>query len=186
MEEARHWRARHDDELPAREQAYLAAVLSLANRATRLRWVAALGTIALLSLMVLGGSVALIQVRLAERRAVDEAVVAGREAERARLAETQVKAQLDAIRREQEEKRRAQAEVKRGKEDLRVVNSRLEEALGRSEQESQRAREAAASAHRLADSLQKSNGRLEKLLADERARAERLERERRKITTELR
>jgi len=38
----------------------------------------------------------------------------------------------------------------------------------------------------MAETVQKANAKLEKLLADERARAEKLERERRKITTELR
>jgi len=123
--------------------------------------------------------VALVGVRTAERRAVAEA-------ERARHAESQVTAQLDAIRNATTEKQRAQAEVKRGKEDLRVVNDQLQLALTNSEMESQHAKEAAARAQQLASSLQKSNAQLEKLLDDARARAEKLERERRKITTELR
>ena len=118
-------------------------------------------------------------VRSAERHAVAEA-------ERARLAEAQVTAQLDAIRRAQTEKQRAQAEVKRGKEDLRVVNEQLQEALTKSELEGKKAQDSAARAQTLASSLQKSNAQLEKLLNDARARAEKLERERRKITTELR
>jgi eukaryotic-like serine/threonine-protein kinase len=172
--------------LPPKEAEFLAAVLALATRATRVRRAAALGTIAFLSLVIAGGAVALVGVRRAERRAVDEAGVAEREAERARLAESKVTAQLDAIRREQTEKQRAQAEVKRGKEDLRVVNAQLEEALAKSELESKHAHDAAASARAMADTVQKANAKLEKLLADERARAERLQRERRKITTELR
>jgi serine/threonine protein kinase len=186
MEEARLWRARHADVLPPKEQEYLDAVFALANRAQRLRRTIAIGTIAFLSLVIALGAVALLQVRMAERRAVDEAAVASREAERARAAEAQVKAQLEMVRSAQEARNQAQSEVVRGKADLRVVNAQLQDALVKAEAESKRAREAADGSHRMAESLQKANGRLEKLLADERARAERLERERRKITTELR
>ena len=179
MEEARLWRARHADALPPREAEFLAAVVALATRATRVRRAIAIGTIALLSLVIAGGAVAFVGVHRAEKRAVEEAGVAEREAARARLAEAKVTEQLDAIRREQDEKQRAQSEVKRGKEDLRVVNAQLQEALTKSELESKHARA-------MADSVQKANATLEKLLAVERARAEKLERERRKITTELR
>jgi hypothetical protein len=179
MEEARLWRARHDEPLPEREQRYLDAVLALATRATRVRRAAALGTIAFLSLVVALGGVALVHVRSAERRAVAEAG-------RARAAEAQVKAQLDAVQRAEAEKQRAQTEVRRGKQDLAAVNVQLEEALRKSELEGKKAQDAAARAQTLAASLQKSNAQLEKLLDDARARAEKLERERKKITTELR
>ena len=54
------------------------------------------------------------------------------------------------------------------------------------ESESKHAQESAAQASQMADSLQKTNSHLEKLLNDERARSERLEKERRKIASELR
>jgi hypothetical protein len=186
MEEARLWRARHSDTLPAREQQYLDAVFALANRASRLRRTAAVGTIGFLSLVIAGGAVALVQIHHAQERAVQEAAVATREAERARAAEAEVQKQLDVIRSEQDARTRAQAEVKRGKLDLASANAQLELALEKAEQESKHAREAADAARKSADNLQKANVKLEKLLADERARAERLERERRKITNELR
>jgi hypothetical protein len=144
------------------------------------------GVIGFLSLVIALGAVALLEVRNAERRAVDEAALASREAQRARDAEAEVKAQLQVVQREQAAKRSAQAEARRGKEDLAVVNTQLEDALSRTEAESKRAREAADAARKMADTVQKANAKLEKLLADERARAERLERERRKITNELR
>jgi serine/threonine protein kinase len=178
-EEARLWRARHADVVPPKEQEFLDAVFALATRAQRVRRTIAVGTIAFLSLVVALGGAHLHQGHRAERRAVDEAGLAGREAERARSAEAQVKSQLDLLKREQEAKRSAQAEVQRGKKDLSFVNEQLELALKKAEDETQRE-------HKLAESVQKANARLEKLLADERARAEKLERERRKITTELR
>jgi hypothetical protein len=193
MEEARLWRARHPDRLPAREQAFVDAVLQLGTRAQRLRRGAALGAIALLSAVVAGGAIALVQVRRAERSAIGQADVASREATRARQAEDRVTQQLDVIRREQAAKAAAETEVQRGKQDLRAANADLEKALARAEaesklaqSESKRAQDAASKASDLADSVQKTNARLEKLLAEERARAERLEKERRKISNELR
>ena len=193
MEDAQRWRSRHREILPPNEQQYLDAVASLATRATRRRRAAVAGTIVALSLVIAGGAVALLQVRHAERLAVAQANVARREATRARNAETEVKAQLEVVRREQEAKARAQAEVKRSREDLRSVNADLETALGRTEAESRRARaaaetarQAAASSRALASSLGVSNGRLEELVQEEHARAERLERERGKLATELR
>ena len=126
------------------------------------------------------------QVQRAERRALDEAGVASREANRARQAEDQVKAQLDVIQREHAAKAAAENEVQRGREGLRAANADLRKAVARAEDESKRAQDAAGKATTLAESLKKSNVRLEKLLADERARAERLESERRKIASELR
>jgi hypothetical protein len=136
--------------------------------------------------VVAGGAIALVQVRQAERAAVAQADVAGREAARARQAEDQVRRQLEVIRREQAAKSAAESQVERGKQDLRVANTDLQKAVVRAEAESARAKDEAARASGLADSLQQSNAHLEKLLADERARALRLEGERRKITSELR
>jgi hypothetical protein len=193
MDEARVWRARHPDRLPEREQAFVDAVVQLGTRAQRLRRGAAIGAIGLLSAVLAGGAIAFVQVRRAERSAINQADVASREATRARQAEDRVTQQLEVIRREQAAKTAAESEVQRGKQDLRAANADLQKALGRAEaesklaqSESKRAQDAAAKASGLADSVQKTNARLEKLLAEERARAERLQKERQKITNELR
>jgi len=95
--------------------------------------------------------------------------------------------------REQLAKAAAETAVEQGKQDLRTANADLQKALARAESESKvaqseskRAQDAAARASDLAGSVQKTNARLEQMLADERARAERLEKERRKIAVELR
>jgi hypothetical protein len=67
-----------------------------------------------------------------------------------------------------------------------VVNQQLEKALGQARVESEAARASAHKATELADSLQKANASLSRLLAEEHARAEKLQQERKKITTELR
>jgi hypothetical protein len=193
MEEARLWQVRHRDRLPEREQAFLDAVVQLGTRAERLRRGAALGAIGLLSVVVAGGAIAFVKTQRAEQSAIKQADVASREATRARQAEDRVKDQLDVIKREQAAKAAAEIAVERGKQDLRAANADLQKALARAESESKiaqseskRAQDAAARASDLAGSVQKTNARLEQMLADERARTERLEKERRKIAVELR
>jgi ABC-type multidrug transport system fused ATPase/permease subunit len=186
LEEARLWRARHPAELPEKDQAFLDAAFALATRAQRVRRAVVVGTIGLLAGMVVVGAVALVQVRRAETLAVEQAQVAQREAERARAAEATSTLQLVELKREQEAKAQAEAEVARGKGDLRVVNQQLEKALGQARVESEAARASAHKATELADSLQKANASLSRLLAEEHARAEKLQQERKKITTELR
>jgi eukaryotic-like serine/threonine-protein kinase len=186
MAEARLWRARHSDPLPEREQAFIDALIQLGTRAQNLRRGAAAGAIGLLSIVIAVGSIAFVQVRRAEHAALREADVAGREATRARAAEDKITAQLQVIRREQAAKAAAETEVQRGKQDLRAANVDLQRALVKTEAESKRAQDAAERAVTLADSLRTTNARLEQLLAEERARTERLQNERRKITNELR
>ncbi len=70
MDEARLWRARHADVLPAKEQEFLHAVFLLATRAQRVRRAIVIGTIAVLSLVIAGGAVALVEIRQAQQLAV--------------------------------------------------------------------------------------------------------------------
>jgi eukaryotic-like serine/threonine-protein kinase len=185
MDEGRLWRARHPDRLPDREQSFLEAVAQLGTRAQRLRRGAALGVIGFLSAVVAAGTIAFVQVQRAERSAVRQADVASREATRARQAEDRVRDQLAVIKREQAAKAAAETAVERGKQDLHAANADLQKALAHAETESKRAQDAAAKASGLADSVQKTNARLEQMLAQERARAERLEKERGKIAIDL-
>jgi serine/threonine protein kinase len=108
QEEAVRFRKRFAGALAHRERDYLDAVVQLATRSTRLRRGAALGTIAMLSLIVAGGAIALFRIRRAEREAVHQATVAQLEATRAREAEGTVSQQLRIIR--QEEAARVEAE----------------------------------------------------------------------------
>jgi hypothetical protein len=186
FEEARQWRARHAERLPDREQAYLEAVIDMGTRAQRVRRGATIGAIGLLSAIVAAGAVALVQIRRAERAALNEADVASREATRAKEAEDRITQQLDVIKREQAAKAEAEHQIALGKEDLHAANLNLQNALERAESESQIAQTQSKRAQEAADAAQKTNVRLEKLLADERARAEKLEKERRKIASELR
>jgi hypothetical protein len=191
--EARHWRNRFSGELASREEQFLGAVFALASRSVRIRRAVVLGIIGTLVAIVAGGSVALTSIRRAKLAAVDEAVRAQREAERARTAEQRIKDQLTVIENEQHANEQARAEVERGKVQLGAVNGELEQALAKAQDESQkaqgesqRAKAEATRAQDLADSLKRSNEQLERLLAEEKARAQRLEQERQKIGTRLR
>jgi serine/threonine protein kinase len=186
FEETRQWRARYATRLPEREQEFLDAVIEVGTRAQRLRRGATLGALGLLSAIVAAGAIALVQIRRAERAAIKEAEVASREASRARQAEDRVIQQLEVTKREQKAKAEAETQVARGKEDLTSANARLKKAVERAESESRIAQTESARAQEAADATEKTNARLEKLLADERARAEKLEKERRKIESELR
>lgn len=190
--EARHWRSRFAGELAPREAQFLSAVFALYSRSARIRRAVVLGTIGVLLVIVAAGAVALTSIRRAKLDAVDQASRAIREAERARSAESRIKDQLGVIANEQRAKEKAREEVEHGKAQLDVVNRDLQDALvkakgesQKAEDESKHARDAAARAQTLADSLKRSNEQLERLLAEEKAHAQRLEEERKKIGTRL-
>jgi eukaryotic-like serine/threonine-protein kinase len=183
--DARRFRARRGGELAPRERAFLEAAFALDTRAARLRRAVVTTMIALLSITVAIGAVALVRIRGAEKNARAEAARAQREAEHAREAERRVSDQLALLRAEQRAKQAAQAEAARGKEDLADANGQLRSALHNAQVESTHAHDEATRANDLAASLQKTNARLERLLAEERARGERLARERSKLATEL-
>jgi hypothetical protein len=204
--DARLFRARFKGELPERERRYLDEVLALETRAQRRRRIAVIATIALLLALVAAGAVGLVSIRRAERRAVaeagraqeqsdlatNEAERAQRETERAqteavraRDAERTVADQLRRLQEEQAAKERAEraareaeGEIVEKDQDLAEANTRLREALARAKDESRKARDAQVRAERAAADL-------EQALAREKARAERLEKERKKIQTEL-
>ncbi len=204
--EARAWRARYRGELTAGEQDFLRAVFALADRAQRVRLAVAGGLVALLLVVVIVGAIALVSVRNAERDTRAQMVRAQQEADRARDAERRVQEQLDLLRSEQAARQSAQADATRAQgtveqreAELERANAELTAALTRAEaaqtlaeqqgrraaEESGRARTAADQSRQKSEALEKANARLQELLQRERERAERLERERRKITTEL-
>jgi hypothetical protein len=73
MEEARLWRVRSSRELPPREEAFLAAVFALANRAARVRRRRLVAAFAFLIALVASAAVALFMIRDAEQRANTQA-----------------------------------------------------------------------------------------------------------------
>jgi serine/threonine protein kinase len=192
MEEARQFRRRYRGELSALEQALLDATFELATRSARRKRVAVLAAFAVLVVGIAAAVIALVMIRSAERDALEQADRATHEALRARAAELKVKDQLSVIEAEKRDKEKFRAEadekgeqVVKGQEALSIKNVELSKALAKAEAEGRRAKQAQKSAERAAADQRKTNARLQKLLEKERARAERLEKQRKKITTDL-
>ena len=234
MEEARRWHAQRPRQLPARDQAFLEAVLALGRRSRRVRRIALVAAFVVLGVIAAGSSTAYVLVRDAERgrvsalekrldaehrglvalgallteeqlRAAAEAglitaqqlaaiseerrLVAERQranAEESRLAAERERAAAQAALRRAEAERRAAehaaqqhaADAQLTREQLIEQNRRLEDALAAAQRESKRAEAARAEA-------EKTKTQLQQALATEKARVQKLEDEKRKISTKL-
>lgn len=190
--EARQFRSRYRGEMPARDRAFLDSVFDLDTRAVRRKRRIVVGAFAFLVGLVGIGAIALVAIQGAQRQAVDEKDRAEQEAQRAKTAEGKIRDQLDVIEREKtaKEKFRAEAtekgvEVEKGREALAAKAIALQAALVRAEADREKAKAAAARAGRAASDEKQANARLERLLVKERKRAERLEKQRKKIITDL-
>jgi eukaryotic-like serine/threonine-protein kinase len=130
----------------------------------------------------------------AERLSAVEAVAREQiEADRAHKAEARVKAQLDQIRAEQDARAVAEAEARAKRDEAELSREQLQRALARTreekliaEQESFKARDAEARAEAAAKAEKAIREEAEALYQKEKARAEQLEAESRKITNQLR
>ena len=102
MEEAQHWARTRSRQLPAREQAFLDAVLRLARRGRRIRFAAVVATISVLAAIAGGGWIAFVKVRAAEQVASENADRAQKALD-AKIAEEKArqKAEADRIAAEQ-------------------------------------------------------------------------------------
>jgi eukaryotic-like serine/threonine-protein kinase len=190
MEEARRWYALGPRELPARERAFLEAVLALARRGKRARRVMMIVGITLLAAVAAGASIALVWIRGAEQqaslnavRAEDEAKKATlaleqmQEKERERLAAEARKAQAEAEKQEVEvAKQRAEATVER--KDTELAASLAEARVARDRAERERAKAEATAAK-----LEKATAQLKAINAKQQAEIERMKAE--KLTKTL-
>jgi hypothetical protein len=199
LDDARRCVARQREELPPRERSYLEAALWQANRSVRLRRALVVGAFTVLAAVALGAAIALVQIRDAERVALEaervaresereareQAEVARQEAERAHGAERKVSEQLTLLRAEENARVAAESLATEAAEDLRVSNEelgrsnvQLQSALERAEQAAQQAAAATLAERELSQ-------KLERLLQKERDRVEELERKRGKIIDDL-
>jgi hypothetical protein len=131
LDEAVRFRQRYQGPLAERERAYLDASVQLAERASRTKRLAVVGTIAFLSLLVAAGAVALFEIRAAERVAVENADQAEREASRARTAEKTVTSQLQKIKKEEAARLAAEAEALRAVRAAGLTRDELEHAYAK-------------------------------------------------------
>ena len=163
LAEARIWRKRSPEYiLPPIEGAFLAAVFKDAARTERRRKTLWATAFVMLAVVAAGAVIALVQIRDAEKSAVDEAQRARAEATRASKALEQAKrAQQVATtasgkakqasaqaQQESERARRASEQVAMSEEDLRDANARLAKTAKQARHERDRARAAQAKAER--------------------------------------
>ena len=199
IEDARTFARRYKGQLPARERAFLDAVLELGTRAARRRRGLVIGAFVVLVGLVAAAAVALVSIREAERTAREQRGVAMREMTRAQEAEAQVLSQMDTIKAQlatiqEKEAERARAEeetaaatqelsaaetiVAQSRESLEAANQRLKKAL-------ETARTAQREAEQATRRAEAAAARLEELLDKERKKVERLEVEKKKLATQL-
>ena len=241
MEEARRWAAERHRQLPARDRAFLDAVLALGRRSKRAKRVALVAAFVVLGGVAAAMSVAYVRVseakheaRIEAKRATEAlekervATAARSEAEQRRLiaiaallneeqlreaaeaglftaqqltaiaeerrliaerkrakaeagrtaAERERDAAEAALRQAEAERAAAQQTVQLTREELVDKNKKLEDALAAARRESTRAESLRAEAERTKTQLQQS-------LAVEKARVQKLEDEKRKISTKL-
>ena len=172
------------------QRAFLRAVTAQATRAARRRRAIVAGIIATLSAIVVAAAIVLVLIRSAQKEAEAQAAEAGRQLERARIAET-------LTQRESERVRAAQGDLERSNQRLAQSNRELLDAvqsaeIARSDAEAartlaeaarleartdrQRAVANEASARAAETRAQAANERLQILLEVERARVQDLER----------
>jgi serine/threonine protein kinase len=148
MEEARRWHSQRQRELPARDQAFLDAVFSHAQRGKRAKRALLTVTFIVLGIVAAGASVAAVKIRDSEQEA-QTALSQIQEKERAReaaeakqkAAESQSAADQDAKKKAEEAKQQAeldklkaekdkQAAEAMSREQLEAKNAELEKTLG--------------------------------------------------------
>jgi serine/threonine protein kinase len=204
--EARRFQDTFTGELVARERDYLGAVMFAANRSARLRKIAITAVMVVLGGMVAVGAVVIVTISQAEKEAQQatleaqrQSALAATETEKAKEAEKRVLEQLKTI--QEKEKARELAEAEAAKAGAQVASSRAElananvqlrsalvdaEKLKSDAQAAARKAKEAEKKERLARQERETQAKkLEKLLANERKRVKNLERERKKILTEL-
>jgi eukaryotic-like serine/threonine-protein kinase len=163
-------------------------VIALATRSTRIKRAVIVGAMAFLSLVAAGAVVLMNDAREQARRAEAATAEAQKETARALDAERTVTQQLAQIKAEQAAKEKAQAEALQKGHEVEMTKEQLQAALVQAEaerthaeEESKKARDAAAKAMAAAASEKKTREEAERLYTQEKAHAEQLEREGKKI-----
>ncbi len=140
--EARLWHAYYPGVLARREQDYLDAVFALADRAVRVRRSIVAGIMALMALLLVGVTVALIQIRQAQHDADHQADIARAQAGFARAqADERDQARQEAARQARAASARA-AEAEQAQTAAELAQLTAEAERARAEQETGKARAA--------------------------------------------
>jgi len=184
--EATRFQEHYSGNLADQERLFLNAVIALSLRGRRLRraWLVVAFTV--LSGLVLGGSFSMIRIKEANAAAKKQATLALQEAARARQAEAQVNDQLAVIKEKERARRAATEEAQVAASDLKMSRGELEKSYGKLELALAKARAAVRNAEAARAAEASARERLQTLLKQEQKRVKALERERKKIATELR
>ena len=153
VRQARLWHGRYRGTLPDRESRYLAAVLSLSDRAARIKRAIIAGTMVLLAGMAVAALVALLSIRDAEREATQHATFA----QQSLLDLEQKEEELQLLLRQEQQNRQQAEAAKKQAENARQQAERAkkqaenarQEAL-EAQRESEEARVKEANARKLA------------------------------------
>jgi len=199
MEEARRWYASSTRQLAPRDQDFLDAVLSLAQRGRRARRIALIASFVVLGAVAGGASVAYVRVRAAEQEASENLTAANTKKAEAEAALHE--RDVQQAQREAEEKKRKAAEDERAKseaalasagkdlklsaEELAIKNAELEKQTKTAEQAREAAEASSKKALAAAADAQKAKAELQVKLDAEKQRVKQLEDEKRKLSTKL-
>jgi serine/threonine protein kinase len=165
MEEARRWYNQRPRELPAREQAFLNAVFTLARRGKRARRAALIATFVVLGGVAAAASVGLVMIRAAEQQASDNAKQATANAQRAEHEAQIAKQALEEREKKEAERLAAEAKQKAAEADKEKIAAEKVQVEAAKEQAETKVAESA-------EELKKKNRELEAKIAEvEKAKA---------------
>jgi serine/threonine protein kinase len=206
MEEARRWYSLRPRELPPREKAFLEAVFALARRGKRLKRFALTSAFVVLGVVAAGASVALVQIRSAEKEASAQAELAKsrekttadalagmkqKEAERLAAEAKQKEAEQQKLAVEEQklavEKDKAKAELDKVKAEQEKAQADVQVAQT-NEQLQAKVKELYAQKAKMEQTniaLEKTKKELQALSSSQASEIARLKEEQRKLTTKL-
>jgi serine/threonine protein kinase len=141
-QEARLWYAHYRGVLARREQDYLNAVFALADRAVRAKRRIVAGSMALMGLLLVGASVALFQIRQAQREADRQAEIARAEADERARAEQEAARQAQAASARAREAEQAQREAEQAQREAEQARAAAESERTRTVRETIKTRSA--------------------------------------------
>jgi eukaryotic-like serine/threonine-protein kinase len=177
-DEARRFASRLGGTFGSRERAFVYAVLTLANRASRIRRIAALAAIIGLAVLVVVAGVVVVEIRSAEQRAVSEAGAA-------QEAQNKLAEQLRVVEEKEAERAKAEDAAKLAAQQANVANSDAAQSREELQQANVKLQQALADSQQEAAKEQAAHAEVQKLLQEEQARYNQLKAQKSKIATEL-
>ncbi len=178
-DDARRHAARLGNTLGPREQRFLDSVIAHATRASRIKRLAVVATMAVLAGLVVAGLVVVIWVRHAEQEAL-------RQADEARAAKLDLARQFEVVQAKEAERAVAERQAQEAAQHAAAAGAAVQLSRAELERTNQQLKEALAAAGKANEQERALREKVEKLLAEERQRNDALARRRTKMATDLR